>query len=117
MVPHPAAVPATTRGHRRCMGMACDHPRDLNLNKAPAAECSGRVVEQPERVGDHYPGARLWAARRAGVSSAQWALVQDDQRRLLSRLCQERGRFEQPRRHRRSLMREPSPSAGRTRPG
>jgi hypothetical protein len=69
MVPHPAAVSATTRGHRRCMGMACDHPRDLNLNKTPAAECSGRVVEQPERLRDHYPGARLWAARRAAVSS------------------------------------------------
>lgn len=33
MVPHPAAVPATTRGQRRCMGMSSDHPRDLKLNK------------------------------------------------------------------------------------
>jgi hypothetical protein len=70
MVPHPAAVPAATRGHRRCMGMSSDHPRDLNLNKAPAAERSGRVVEQPEPVSDHYRAARLWAARRAAVSSA-----------------------------------------------
>jgi hypothetical protein len=38
MVPHPAAVPATTRGHRPRMGMSSDHPRDLNLNKAPAGE-------------------------------------------------------------------------------
>jgi Protein of unknown function (DUF1214) len=62
--------PATIVGHRRCMGMSSDHPRDLNLNKAPAAECSGRVVEQSERVSDHYCAARLWAARRAAVSSA-----------------------------------------------
>jgi len=67
MVPHPAAVPATTRSHRRCMGMSSDHPRDLNLTKG-----TGRRITGP---------------------------------------------FEQPRRHRHSLMRGPSPSAGRTRPG
>ena len=51
--------------------MSSDHPRDLNLNRLRPPNPQAEQFEQPERRQRSRRAARLWAARRAVVSSAR----------------------------------------------